>query len=92
VFGQEASETLGLYNLSQPISKGDILNIDDLEKFYEYLCFDKLRMDVSEMSLLLTEKLNANHSTRQELVEMVFEGMRVTVVFNNLLVERIENL
>jgi actin-related protein len=80
VFGKEASESLGLYNLSQPILRGDILSIDDLEKFYEYLCFDKLKMNVSEMSLMISEKLNANNSTRKGLVEMIFEKMRVGVI------------
>ena len=80
VFGEEASNTLGLYNLARPIVRGNILDVADLEKFYEHLCFDKLQIDVSEVSLLLSEKLNANHSTRVGLVEMVFEGMRVGCV------------
>lgn len=78
VFGEQASATLGLYNLTRPIVRGNILEVGDLEKLYEHLCFDQLQVDVSEVSLLLSEKLNANHATRVNLVEMVFEGMRVT--------------
>ena len=84
VFGKEASESLGLYNLTRPIIRGDIVNVEDLEKFYEHLCFEKLKMDVSEISLLLTENLNAKTASRQNLVEMIFERMRVILMFDLL--------
>ena len=77
VFGKQASETLGLYNLTRPIIRGDIVNVEDLEKFYDHLCYEKLKIDVSEIALLLTENLNAKTSARQNLVEMIFESMRV---------------
>jgi actin-related protein len=78
VFGKQASESLGLYNLTRPIRRGNIASVEDLERFYEHLCFDQLQVDVSDVALLLTEKLNANVSTRQNIVQMVFEGLRVS--------------
>lgn len=77
VFGEEASKSLGLYNLSRPIRRGDVQSVEDLERLYEHLCLDQLQIDMSDVSLLLTEKLNAKNLIRKNLVKMVFEGIRV---------------
>ena len=55
--GEDAQNNLGILRLSYPINHGMMSNWDDMEKIYNYIFTNKLKIDPVEHKVIFTEPL-----------------------------------
>lgn len=71
--GDEADSARRGLRISYPIDNGKVLNWDDMEHLWNYIFFDKLKIDPSERRIMLTEAPMNPMSNRIKMTEMMFE-------------------
>ena len=68
--GDEADSARRGLRISYPIDNGKVLNWDDMEHLWNYIFFDKLKIDPSERRIMLTEAPMNPMSNRIKMTEM----------------------
>ena len=76
--GADAEAKRGVLKLSYPIEKGVVINWDDMEKIWEYVFVDQLRVDpTNHHNVLLTEPPLNPKENREKMAEIMFETFNV---------------
>ena len=75
--GEDAQNNLGILSLSYPINHGMVTNWDDMEKIYNYIFTNKLKLDPVEHKVIFTEPLINPKKNREKLVEIMFDTFNV---------------
>ena len=75
--GAEAEAKRSVLKLNYPIEKGLINNWDDVEKIWEYMFTDELRVDPVEHYIMLIEPPNNTKKNREEMAKIMFETFNV---------------
>ena len=71
-----AVEKKGLLNLNYPMEHGIITDWDDMEKVWEHIFNDVLKIDPSEHNVLLTEAAMNSKFQREKMVQIMFERFK----------------
>lgn len=83
--GESPASTRGILTLRSPIQKGRVSSWNDLEKLWNHIFTNELRVRSHEQSVLLTQDFNENNQTEQErMVQIMFEtfGIRDCYILN----------
>ena len=71
-FGAEALSKKNLLNISYPVQKGIVEDIDMLKEIFEHQIFNQeLRVSPEEHKILITEPPNNPKKNREEMVELM---------------------
>lgn len=71
--GDEADKARRGLRISHPIENGKVLNWDDMEELWNYIFYEKLKVDPSERRIMLTEAPRNPVTNRIKMTEMMFE-------------------
>lgn len=71
--GKEAFLKRGLLNVKSPIVDRKIADLDSLEKIWHNCLFEKLKVDPSSNSVLLTKNFGFSDKNLQKTAEYFFE-------------------
>lgn len=71
----------GTLRLRSPIEQGTVIYWVDMETIWNYAFSQKLRVDPSEQSILLTESPTNPKPNREKMVEIMFEKFKTPSVY-----------
>jgi len=75
--GEEAAKLKGVLNLAHPIANGIVKDWDNMNRVWEYAFANELRVDPTEIGVMLTEAPNNPKENREKMVELMFENHQV---------------
>ena len=75
--GSEAESIKGVLNINNPIENGFVNNWDDMEKIWEYIFSNELKIEQSEYNILLTETPINPKENREKMTQIMFEKFNV---------------
>ncbi|KAJ5075064.1 actin-7-related [Anaeramoeba ignava] len=76
--GKEAQFKKEILNLENPIQKGIITNWENMEKIWNYLFENELKINPSETPILLAETILTPKKDREKVTEIMFEKFQVS--------------
>jgi actin beta/gamma 1 len=75
--GCDAIEKKGILNLNYPMEHGIITDWDDMEKVWEHIFNNELKIDPSEHNVLLTEAAMISKFQREKMVQIMFDKFKI---------------
>lgn len=75
--GKWAEENMGVLKISCPIKGGEITNMDDMGKLYEYSITKELKKNLDEHNVLVTEPPLNSKQNRETMASIMFEKFGV---------------
>lgn len=75
--GPEASQKKSLLNIKKPIQRGQIMDLDQMEKIWQYTYENELAVHPKDHPVLLTEPPLNDPKKREQLMTLFFEGFGV---------------
>ena len=75
--GKEASAISGVLNINNPVSEGVINNWDDIEKLWEHIFTNELKVDPIEYNTMITESPMNPKENREKMTQIMFETFNV---------------
>jgi actin len=75
--GDEAWARAGILILRNPIEHGIVTNWDDLQKIWDHIYYNELRVDPSHYPVLLTEPAWNPRAEREKMIQLQFETFNV---------------
>ena len=82
--GDEALSKKSAVSLNYPIECGVITNWDDMEMIWEHCFANVLKVDSSDMKVILTEPPRNPKANREKMVRLFFETFRVECYYVSL--------
>eukprot|EP01100_Stratorugosa_tubuloviscum_P010752 TRINITY_DN4656_c0_g1_i2.p1 TRINITY_DN4656_c0_g1~~TRINITY_DN4656_c0_g1_i2.p1 ORF type:complete len:374 (-),score=163.43 TRINITY_DN4656_c0_g1_i2:186-1307(-) len=79
--GEEAQLKREILNLNYPIEHGIVNNWDDLEKIWNYTFENKLKVEVKDYSVLLTENSLNGKQNREKMAQLMFETFNIAAIY-----------
>jgi actin-related protein len=76
-FGKEATHNLATLNLNYPVENGIIKNWDYIEKLWNYLFYNELKVTPEAHNLFLTENIYNSNSDREKIAQIMFEKFNI---------------
>ena len=80
IFGDEAESKKkyrNIYGYNYPIDHGVIQNWDDMEKIWQYVFTNELRVDPEEHNVMLTESISNPKENKEKMAQIMFETFNV---------------
>lgn len=78
--GDEAFSIRGNFNLTFPIKNSIIRNWEDMEKIWNHIFFNELRVSPDEHSVLVTESPFNPKESREKMLEIMFETFKFFLI------------
>ncbi|KAL0241013.1 hypothetical protein GEMRC1_006249 [Eukaryota sp. GEM-RC1] len=75
--GDDCMKHLSILDVSHPLENGVVKNWDDMRELYGYMFKNKLQVDPSECSVLLTEAANTPVPAKKRMMEEMFEYFNI---------------
>ena len=75
--GSEAEAIKGVLNINNPLEKGVINNWDDIEKLWEHIFTNELKVDPIEYNTMITESPMNPKENREKMTQIMFETFNV---------------
>ena len=75
--GDEACANAGFLILKNPIDHGVVNNWDDMEKVWNHMFYNELRVEPSEYQVLVTDPILNPKCNREKMMSMMFEDFNV---------------
>ena len=75
--GDDAKERIGILNLNLTIEYGIVNNWDDMEKIWDYVFNELLRVDICEHNVMLTESSMNPKECREKMAQIMFETFNI---------------
>lgn len=75
--GDDAIYNSSKFSLSYPIEEGHVSNWDQMDRIINFAFFNELRVDPSEHSILISEKIGSMKWEREHNIEVLFETYKV---------------
>ena len=72
-FGAEAEEKRGMLDLNYPIDRGEIKNWDYMEKIWDHIFINALKIAPEEHKVLITEASKNQKENREKIAQIMFE-------------------
>ncbi|XP_075047481.1 actin-related protein T2-like [Mixophyes fleayi] len=80
-FGEEALSRKGGLCLKNPIEQGIITSWEDIEKLWNYIYDQELKMKATDQPLLMSEPALNPRYNREKMAEVMFETLRVPAMY-----------
>ena len=78
---EEAIAKRGMLDIKSPMNRIMVKNWDNMEKIWEYIFKDKLKVDPSEHNLLISQPLNNLKINKEKTTEIMFETFKTQGLF-----------
>ena len=75
--GSEAEAIKGVLNINNPLENGAINNWDDIEKLWEYIFTNELKVDPVEYYTMITETPMNPKENREKMTQIMFETFNI---------------
>ncbi|KAJ5067138.1 actin-7-related [Anaeramoeba ignava] len=82
--GNEAENQRGILELEYPMERGIVRNWDNMEKIWDYIFFNELKVEPEDQPLLLSEVPMNPKSNREKITEIMFEVFHVPSFYISL--------
>jgi actin-related protein len=79
--GHEIKPKLSQLNLCYPIEKGVIHDFDKMEKIWQYMFYNELRVAPEEQPLIMSEEVGNARENREKTTQIMFETFQVPLFF-----------
>lgn len=79
--GDDALSKCGVLEFSRPIVDGIIENWDDMEKLWQHVFYNELRVDPAEQPVILTEIPHNPPGNREKMTHVMFENFGVPSLY-----------
>ena len=76
-FGREALHNSSCLSLNYPVEEGIITNWDYMEKLWNYIFYNELKVTPEAHNLLLTENIFNSNRNREKIAQIMFEKFNI---------------
>ena len=79
--GNQLKDQMNALNLEYPIKEGSIENWDEMEKIWQYIFCDELKVDPSEYNIVLTQPIMNTKWEKDKISQIMFESFYIPGIY-----------